>query len=230
MSTPVGGVVPQDRWQPQQRVKVCQYQDCGAPFGFFSTKVNCHRCGIVLCGKCASTKTVIPRYYSNEAVPVCQRCYQVVERYKARGSVTPGYVVHSTTVSATPARSSPVPPPHTSQAPGTHAPSPQPAAAVSPAALVPTVEAVTVSTKPSVTDADLHALRGVIETLQQALNDAQCNAAKAATSAAAQLRTAEEENAALKSTADLLQQRLVTAAQQRAELEAQVARLAADRD
>ncbi|KAG5511892.1 hypothetical protein JKF63_07717 [Porcisia hertigi] len=251
ISTHIGGMVPQNRWQPHQKVKVCQYQDCGASFTFFSSKYNCHRCGIVLCSTCASTTIVIPRHYNNEAVPVCRRCYRVIEHYKAHGPSTPGFVLHSATVSSTPARTSatplafatPAPPPRdithhgaTTEPSHTNIPEQNNLASLS-------------STR--VTGTDIHGLQEVIRTLQTALLQEQSKYIAAASANDIQLDSMRDENVALKtaltllqqqlletdkptpqlaSSATELQQRLDLATRQRTDLETQVAQLEADRD
>ncbi|KPI85416.1 hypothetical protein ABL78_5506, partial [Leptomonas seymouri] len=175
---PIGRVVPQEQWQPTQHAKVCQFQDCGDQFGFFSSKYNCHRCGIVICKTCASTTTVIPGYYNSTAVPVCPRCHQLIERLKQRGPSTPGYVVHSTTVSTTAPRTSPTP-----------------AAAAS-------------SRTKHITDDDIAALHNIIETLQNALIEEQQKTAAASTNTDPELQSLKDENEAMKDTLRLLQQQL----------------------
>ncbi|EKF32837.1 hypothetical protein MOQ_003305 [Trypanosoma cruzi marinkellei] len=76
------GVLPQTEWQSPSRTKYCQYQDCGAKFGLFSSKTNCRRCGIVLCSKCACNFSCISGHYDDKPQIVCLTCLEHIERQK----------------------------------------------------------------------------------------------------------------------------------------------------
>ncbi|ORC93317.1 uncharacterized protein TM35_000011940, partial [Trypanosoma theileri] len=82
----VTGVLPEKEWQQPSKIKYCQYQDCGASFGIFSSKINCRRCGIVMCSKCSITCDSITGHYSNKPQPVCPRCFDIIEKQKKRFS------------------------------------------------------------------------------------------------------------------------------------------------
>eukprot|EP00796_Vickermania_ingenoplastis_P008590 gene8590-6030_t len=64
---------PESFWQSKSAAVRCQHQDCGQAFTFFTSKINCHRCGIVLCRDCTA-KRVMEGLFGNGEVPVCRRC------------------------------------------------------------------------------------------------------------------------------------------------------------
>ncbi|KEG11046.1 hypothetical protein DQ04_03031040, partial [Trypanosoma grayi] len=80
----ITGVLPETHWQAPSKTKYCQYQDCGASFGIFSSKTNCRRCGIVICSKCVRTCDSITGHYYNKPQPVCPRCLEFIERQKEK--------------------------------------------------------------------------------------------------------------------------------------------------
>ncbi|RNF16930.1 uncharacterized protein Tco025E_05085 [Trypanosoma conorhini] len=78
----ITGVLPESEWQVPSKTKYCQYQDCGATFGIFSSKTNCRRCGIVLCSSCVCKCNCISGHYRDKPQSVCPRCLEVIERQK----------------------------------------------------------------------------------------------------------------------------------------------------
>jgi hypothetical protein len=61
-------------WQPDSSTDKCN--KCAASFSLFNRRHHCRHCGKVFCSKCTTKTCKIPNLGYDEAVKVCDTCYQ----------------------------------------------------------------------------------------------------------------------------------------------------------
>ena len=99
LATTPGEVSYRPPWQPDSAATTCN--KCGAAFGFFSRRHHCRHCGLVVCGACSGKPPVaIPALgYTEEAVRVCDGCYEEAAAGGRPYQVCPTFEAAPTTAS-----------------------------------------------------------------------------------------------------------------------------------